>query len=578
MEKVKRKVTNISDLENLSKEKLIELFLRKEKECNKAQDKICELETKLKKANAELIKLVDDLNARKQANRNILLNLEKKSEKNPVKNKALSPKEKQTNKGKKYNTLSNFVLNNLKEIVKITVIDPDFEKLNIKKDELKPFGHDDLLKLNLRFIDFDFELIQKNKYKDRDKIYTGEYIDPFPRSILTPETAAALASIRVLLGTPYYALEHVFENYNLPITSSDLATFLIKTADVVEPMYEYFKKAIIDKNINTARVIHHDETPMKILEINKKGYFFVSRTSLYNTQIVIFDARKSRSATFLLKDEDGFDGYNVIDGYVGYYMFEKRNDKNKKFKQADLQAYLEEDEYVDLNLDEDEKNIVKEQLESKTHKCLNQCCFWHLRRYVKRACDSISQSCEKTKSKSVQYKIFNLMSKLANQEETFKKKGLSPKEIYDERNNKEYLDLCEKIHDLINSIESSSKSLLHSIFVYYNHFQYGDSKSFKDNGFFTYLKDGHIDLGNNSSEREMKTIALIRKRIEFCKSFEGAKALAILASIISTANYNGLNEEKYMAYLIKNVKVKPLEELAPRSDNIPHEIKIVRKK
>ena len=44
-----------------------------------------------------------------------------------------------------------------------------------------------------------------------------------------------------------------------------------------------------------------------------------------------------------------------------------------------------------------------------------------------------------------------------------------------------------------------------------------------------------------------------RKNWLFSQSYEGAKASAIMMSLIETAKRNGLNSEKYMTYLLEHL-------------------------
>lgn len=68
--------------------------------------------------------------------------------------------------------------------------------------------------------------------------------------------------------------------------------------------------------------------------------------------------------------------------------------------------------------------------------------------------------------------------------------------------------------------------------------------------FRTVLEDGHIVLSNNMAERAIKSLVMGRKNWLFSQSFEGAKAAAIIMSLLETAKRHGLNSEKYISYLL----------------------------
>ena len=52
---------------------------------------------------------------------------------------------------------------------------------------------------------------------------------------------------------------------------------------------------------------------------------------------------------------------------------------------------------------------------------------------------------------------------------------------------------------------------------------------------------------------------------------------AKLFSIVQTARANGLKSEQYLSYCLRNIRIKPVEELLPWSKSLPEEIKITQK-
>jgi hypothetical protein len=64
---------------------------------------------------------------------------------------------------------------------------------------------------------------------------------------------------------------------------------------------------------------------------------------------------------------------------------------------------------------------------------------------------------------------------------------------------------------------------------------------------YTFLDDGNVPIDNNRAENAIRPFAVGRKNWLFNK--RGARCSAILYSIISTAQANGLNAEKYLTEL-----------------------------
>jgi transposase len=67
-----------------------------------------------------------------------------------------------------------------------------------------------------------------------------------------------------------------------------------------------------------------------------------------------------------------------------------------------------------------------------------------------------------------------------------------------------------------------------------------------------YVKDGSVDIDNNKAERHMKPFAVGRKNWLFMGSPDGARAGAMLLSMIETAKLNGLNPEGYLKHVLSH--------------------------
>lgn len=86
-----------------------------------------------------------------------------------------------------------------------------------------------------------------------------------------------------------------------------------------------------------------------------------------------------------------------------------------------------------------------------------------------------------------------------------------------------------------------------------------------------YLQDGRCEISNNAAERKAKVYATSRKNFLFHDTEDGARATAIVLSIIETAKANGLNPFQYLYTLLLFVpghKDSPagIEQLMPWSD------------
>lgn len=94
-----------------------------------------------------------------------------------------------------------------------------------------------------------------------------------------------------------------------------------------------------------------------------------------------------------------------------------------------------------------------------------------------------------------------------------------------------------------------------------------------------FLNDGKIPLTNSLAERTIRPFAVHRKNWLFADSVDGAKANAVMYSIIESAKVNNLNIYKYINYLleefpqIKNIQDENiLEKYLPWSKDLLGEI------
>lgn len=68
-----------------------------------------------------------------------------------------------------------------------------------------------------------------------------------------------------------------------------------------------------------------------------------------------------------------------------------------------------------------------------------------------------------------------------------------------------------------------------------------------------FLHDGHIPIDNGAAERHIRPFAIGRNNWLFCDSIDGAKAAAIMYSVVGTARANGANVYCYLLYLLEEV-------------------------
>jgi hypothetical protein len=81
-----------------------------------------------------------------------------------------------------------------------------------------------------------------------------------------------------------------------------------------------------------------------------------------------------------------------------------------------------------------------------------------------------------------------------------------------------------------------------------------------------FLRDGRLELSNNRAERSIRPFTIGRKNWLFSFAAKGARASAVVYSIIETAQANGLVPFMYLALLFQTLPNIPLAQFA---DHLP---------
>lgn len=94
-----------------------------------------------------------------------------------------------------------------------------------------------------------------------------------------------------------------------------------------------------------------------------------------------------------------------------------------------------------------------------------------------------------------------------------------------------------------------------------------------------FIEDGRIPLSNSLAERAIRPFAVHRKNWLFADSIAGAKANAVIYSLIESAKLNNLNIYNYIKYLLEELPQlenandkKEIEKYMPWSKELPKEV------
>lgn len=289
-----------------------------------------------------------------------------------------------------------------------------------------------------------------------------------------------------------------------------MADWMLRCADLLTPLYDHLHELILKQGVIAA-----DETTLKVVSEDKaKCYMWVYTSGadspegkLPNTDIpniVLYDYQSSRAGQCAVDYLQGYNGYLQVDGYAGYHK-----------TQATLAG-----------------------------------CWAHARRKFVEA-----KTAQGKKSSGRADWALNHIQKLYRIETQIK--ASAPDNRRKVRQEKSTI-LLKQFEAWL--IKSESQVLAKS--------KLGEAITYCLNQWSklnTYTQYGHLNIDNNRAERAIKPFVIGRKNWLFSQTAKGAKASAILYSIIETAKANGLTPFDYMMHLLEQVSVQntDIEPLLP---------------
>ena len=289
----------------------------------------------------------------------------------------------------------------------------------------------------------------------------------------------------------------MFKQVGIELSRKTMADWMMKSSDLLQPLYDRLHELIL-----TQPVIQADETTLKVIKEDKSTcymWLYCSGTDSLAPDnpipnIVLYDYQRSRSGQCAVDFLEGYGNYLQVDGYVGYEQ-----------TQATLVG-----------------------------------CWAHARRKFIEA----KQSQPKGKSGKADMAL-NQIQKLYGIEKQINDK--SPEDKRRLRQDKA-LPILNKLNTWLDKSANQvpPKSALGKAITYtLNQWQ-------KLN---CYTNDGNLNIDNNRAERAIKPFVIGRKNWLFANTANGARASAILYSIIETAKANDLIPFDYLMFLLEQVSL-----------------------
>lgn len=314
-------------------------------------------------------------------------------------------------------------------------------------------------------------------------------------SFASPEMIAHILTQKFVMGAPLYRQEQEFKRNGVPISRQTMSNWLIRAAeDWLEPIY-----GALHETLCAHSVLHADETTLQVLRepgktAQSKSYMWMYRTS-GDTQdpIVLYEYQPDRRAKRPKEFLKEFKGFLHTDGYDGYHSLPG------------------------------EITVVG--------------CLAHARRKFDKALKALP---ERDREGSNVMRGKRYCDRLFALERVFE--TLTPDERYAKRQelSKPLLDEFFAWLQSLNAVPKTGLGMA-------AHYALSQRKYLE-----RYLLDGRLEISNNRAERSIKPFVIGRKNFLFANTPRGAKASAIVFSLIETAKENGLNPFEYLVFIFKN--------------------------
>ncbi|HEY8660791.1 MAG TPA: IS66 family transposase [Hanamia sp.] len=318
-----------------------------------------------------------------------------------------------------------------------------------------------------------------------------------PKCIATPELVSHTIIAKYCDHLPLYRQESIWRRLDVDMPRSSLCGWVMKTADLCEPLIKLLRLTIINYDYAQA-----DETTVQVLnEVGRsntaKSYMWVYKGGEKQKQSIIYDYQQTRGGYHAETFLEGFKGYLQTDAYAGYNWTD-RNDK-----------------------------------------IISVGCMAHARR-------PFAELAKLSKKTGLAVEAIKYFQKLYAIEKYASENNLMPEERFALRNEKSKIILGELKNWLEINLTKVPKKHKIGLAIQYALRHWIELTN--------YLQDGRIEIDNNRCENAIRPFALGRKNWIFAGNPRGAKAGAILYSLIETCKANNIEPYKYFCTMLHQIR------------------------
>lgn len=353
-----------------------------------------------------------------------------------------------------------------------------------------------------------------------------------PHSIATHSLVAQIMYQKFGMGAPFARQEKDFYQMGLEISRANMAHWTIRCSDEwLMPVYHRIHQILIQK----CGILHMDETRIQVnKESGKKAssdsFMWVLQSgACEDIKATFFHYSRTRSRKVALELIDGFKGYLTTDAYAAYANMHLEDVKNS-FCWSHLRRY-----YIDsIPLDNSGKEIPG------------------------------SKGAEGREYVNLLFRLEKEISDLSYEDKKAKRQEAS-RALLDA-----FWSWVENTITIPTTNEKLTKALNYSL----NH----------KNELEMFLEDGRLEISNNLCESHIRPFATARRAWLFADTPNGARANAVLYTLVETARANDLNVYAYLDYLLAEMPnadfcnhPEIIDDMLPWSDKLPESCRLIHK-
>lgn len=346
----------------------------------------------------------------------------------------------------------------------------------------------------------------------------------FRNSLASPSIISGVATAKYVNAAPLYRQETSLNNDGIAVTRKTLADWMINVSNkYLSQLYAVMLSVLINMH-----VLQADETPVLVNKGGNpsggKSYMWLYRSGIHSQEppIILYEFQKTRKEDHPKEFLKGFKGICITDGYQVYHNLEE--------KMEDLKIAG---------------------------------CWAHARRKYDEALKALPKD---KRTGTLANTALRLIQAIYREER--KLSGLSPEERLKQRKDK-IAPLVEAYFSWVH--QNYAKALKGTKTEKSMQYSLNQEKYLK-----VFLTDGAVPLDNNGAERSIRPLCIGKKNWMFCDTASGAKASAVIYSIMETAKANNLRPFYYLEYVLTEMTQHQddpdksyLQDLLPWSDKLP---------